>query len=400
MTGDLRVGLPGGNRLLAMRRLLCAFAAVACSSGLNLNGETREADPAAAPLPRDIGVFISEASALFDAAALETIAPDSHARVTTTGFGLDTDMQARMLIDPSGRARIFTIHATQGVVVERERSGRFKTSWPVYDPGKAPNSADPRDAAFAADGTLWITRYYETSLVILDRDGKQVGTVELAPFADADGRPDMSAIAIVDDTAYVALRRLEGGRETKKNDAKVVAIDTRTRVAREFVTLPAKAPVDKFTRRGNELWIGCIGGPKARDLDRNAALVRIDVRTATARVALGADAAKGFVTAWEIVDDTTGYAIVASFEGDNATSVVRFDPTRGVVVDLWAQTSGYFLWDLRALPSAGLLLVADRSKEAPGLRILSTRDGAPIGHLPTRLEPVEFFFLRSPDALL
>ncbi len=381
-----------------MNRLLLLLSLSACSSGFN--GETIDGDETARLLPREVGVFVSEASANIDAAALETILPGTHKRVRTEGFGLDVDMQARRLVDPDGRERIFTLHASQGLVVERDREHRRLAEWAVYDEGKLPGSANPRDVAFASDGSLWITRYAETSLLVLARDGKR-STVDLAAFADDDGRPDMSAIAVVGDTAYVALRRLEKGFGTTKNDSLVVAIDTRTRTPRLFVTLPAKTPADKFKIRNNQLWISCIGGPVSTPPDENAALVRIDLAAATAKKAFDAKAAGGFVTAFELADETLGYAIVGSFESsDNPTSVVRFDPSRGVRLDAepWARTSGYSLWDLGLLPQSGLLLVADRSKDAPGLRILSTRDGARLGHLATRLEPVEFFFLRSPDA--
>lgn len=388
----------GAPEAVMNRRWLFVVLLSACSSGFN--GETLDGDESARLLPREVGVFISESSATFDGAALETILPGTHKRVRTEGFGLDVDMQTRRLVDPDGRERIFTLHATQGLVVERDREHRRLQEWSVFEDGKLPASANPRDLAFAPDGSLWITRYAETSLLILGKNGARA-TVDLQAFADDDGRPDMSAIAIVGDTAYVALRRLESGFGTTKNDPVLVAIDTRTRTARPFVTLPAKNPGEKFRVRGGALWISCIGGPLMTPPDQNAALVRVDLATATAKKAFDAKAAGGFVTAFELADDATGYAIVASFESrDNPTSVLRFDPSRGVRLDAepWARTSGYSLWDLGLLPTSGLLLVADRSRDAPGLRILSTRDGARLGHLTTRLEPVEFFFLRSPDA--
>jgi hypothetical protein len=379
-----------------MKKALFVGLLVACSGGLN--GETREADPDAALLPRDIGVFITQTSHNYDASVVETILPGTHQRVRVEGFGLDIDMQARRLVDPSGRERIFTLHATQGLVVERDRNGGTVKAWPIYDAGGEPGRANPRDAAFASDGTLWVTRHGVSSLARLNLKDGTFTKIDLKAFADDDGVPDMSAITIDGETAYVALRRLEGGVGTTKNDSTIVAIDTNTLVPRAFVTLPAKNPIDRFRRRGSVLWISCIGGPIGEVPDRNAALVRIEPATSTAKVVMDEKAAGGFVTAFELVDDVTGYAIVAEFGGDNPTSVVRFDPSRGAVVNVWAKTSTYALWDVRALPSAGLLLVADRSPASPGIRILSTQDGARLGHIPTRLPPVEFFFLRSPDS--
>jgi hypothetical protein len=382
----------------SLKSVLFACGLIACSGGLN--GEIREADPSAALLPLDVGVFINESSLAYDAAALEVILPGKHERIRTEGFGLDIDMQARHLVDPSGAERIFTLHATQGVIVERDRSGAMKEGrWSVFDKGRAPNSANPRDAAFAPDGKLWITRYAQPTLLILDTGDGTTSTIDLGAFADADGKPEMSAIAIVGDTAYVALRRLEDGFGTTKNDSQVIAIDTKTRIPRAFVTLPAKNPIDRFRQRNGALWISCIGGPLSKPADENAALIRIDLATATATKAFDAKAAGGFIPAFDIVDDELGYAIVAAFTEENPTSVVRFNPSRGALLDAtpWVRTSGYALWDIGVLPNAELVLVADRSKEAPGLQILSIRDrGAKVGLIPTRLEPTEFFFLRSP----
>lgn len=382
-----------------MKSLLVVSGLVACSGGLN--GEIREADPTAALLPLDIGVFITESSLAFDAAALEVILPGTHERIRTEGFGLDIDTQTRHLVDPTGRERIFTLQATQGVIVERDRRGASEKEkiWPAFDKGRPPGSANPRDAAFASDGTLWITRYGLPTLLVLDTKTGAASTIDLSAFADSDGIPDMSAIAIVGDTAYVALRRLETGFATTKNDSTIIALDTKTRVPRLFVTLPAKNPIDKFRQRPGELWISCIGGPLTKPPDENAALVRINLATATATKVLDAKAAGGFIPSFDIVDEATGYAIVAAFTPDNPTSVVRFDPSRGVLLDPlpWARTSGYTFWDIGVLPNAGLVLVADRSKDAPGLRILDSRvGGARVGLIPTRLEPVSFFFLRSP----
>lgn len=378
-----------------MKKALFVGLLVACSSGLN--GETRDGDPDAALLPRNVGVFVSEASLTYDAAALEAVQAGTHARYRIEGFGLDTDMQTRRLFDPSGRERIFTLHAKQGLVVERNRYGEAQKTWTISDPGAESGRANPRDAAFAGDGSLWVTRHALSTLVRLDLTTGALTKIDLKSFADDDGVPDMSAIAIDGDTAYVALRRLDKGFDTK-NESTVVAIDTKTLVPRPFLTLPAKNPIEKFRRRDGELWISCTGGPLSSVPDQNAALVKIDLAKATAKVVLDATAAGGFIPSFDIVDDATGYAVIASFSADNPTSVVRFDPSRGAIVQTWAKTSGYSLWDVAALPAAELLLVADRSKDAPGIRILSTRDGARLGHIPTRLPPVELFFLRSPDA--
>lgn len=397
-----RSSQPTGVRsLMRSPRLPLLFAAALVSCGQSLDGAGATADPDAAILGKNAGVMVVESFG--SDAAIESILPGTHRRVRTEGILLDTDMQLRKLVDPSGRERIFTLHATQGVVVERERDGRTVVRHEIYDKARGPASANPLDAAFDASGNLWVTRHGDKSLVIIDAKGGQ-SFVDLAAFADDDGYPDMSAIAIVDGVAYVALRRLEGGFGTRKHASQIVAIDVATRTPSKLLDLPVKDPGARFVQRGGALWLSCIGGPRGDLLspepDRNAGLVRIDLAARKATVVLSAEAAGGFVTTFVLASDDIGYAIVGEFVGDNPTSVVRFDPTAGKVTATWAKTSGYFFWDLSVLTTIdgrGLLLVADRTEAAPGLRVLSSDDGARLGLIPTRLLPSQQLVLRSLD---
>jgi len=393
---------------MRLSNLLVFLTLVTASCNEGLDGASPESDPNAVVLGKDAGVMIVESSSSLDGAAIESILPGTHRRVRTEGLLLGTDLQVRRLVDAKGGEHIFTVHSDQGLVIERDREGRALEGrrYVVYDKARGPSSANPLDVALAADGSVWITRHGERSLLVFAPDGTVRATVDLASFADDDGIPDMSAIAIVGDVAYVALRRLEKGFGTRKNVSQIVAIDVNTRTPSLLLDLPVKDPGARFLRRGNELWISCIGGPLTKDAvgnpdpDRSAGLVRIDLGARKATVALSAEAAKGFVTAFDLVDDHTGYAIVGDFAPDNPTSLVRFDPTTGKLLDAspWARTSGYKLWDVTALTTAageGLLLVADRTEENPGLRVLSTRDGARVGFIPTRLLPIQQIVLRS-----
>lgn len=371
-----------------MKRLaLLSLLFLGCS-GLSLNEAPPDSDPDAnALLPRDVGVFVTESASGLDAAAIESIVPGTHRRAAVTGLGLDTDMQLRRVRDGSGREHIFTLQATQGVVVERDREGRSLQRLDVLERGKSPNGANPIDLAIDGKDRLWITRHGEKSLMVFALDGTTVTTVDLSAFADDDGIPDMSAIAIVDKTAYVALRRLEDGFGTTKNTSTVVAIDTETFAVRPYVELPAKDPGPKFKVHRGALWLSCIGGPLLPEPDQNAALVRIDLATAMAEKVLDVARAGGFVTAFELVDEV-GYAVVAEFGSDNPTKVVRFDPKNGTVEEPWLRTTAYRFWDVVAVRGS-LLLVADRTPDAPGLRVISTADGASVGKIPTMLPPIE-----------
>lgn len=367
--------------------LVAAALAASCSG----TGAGRDFDADA--LPNDVGVFVTESSKSLDSAAIEVVEPGTHRRVTVSGFGLGSDLQLRRLVDPDGRERIFTIDSGKGVVVERDRDAQVVRTFDAFDPELGAARANPLDVAIARDGSLWITRSFLKSVLVLEPDGTRRATIDLSSFADADGNPDMSAIAIVDSTAYVALRRLTSGFDPVERST-VVAIDVTTHAAAPFVELPAKDPGAEFRARGGALWISCIGGPLSSPPNQEAGLVRIDLATRTATNVLDVAAAGGFVTAFDFADDQTGFAIVASYADDNPTALRRFDPTTGVLEEPFAATAGYTLWDVAVVRGTDLLLVADRNEESPGLRVLSQTTGIREGFVPTQLPPIEVLVLR------
>ncbi|MBI1800466.1 MAG: hypothetical protein HYR71_02410, partial [Chloroflexi bacterium] len=79
----------------------------------------------------------------------------------------------------------------------------------------------------------------------------------------------------------------------------------------------------------------------------------------------------------------------------NPTTLVRFDPSKGVRDSAFrpVATTGYTLWSVAKASS--VLLIADRTPEKPGIRVLSADDGAALGFVPTKLPPVELLVLRQ-----
>ncbi|MGZ3451323.1 MAG: hypothetical protein ACXVEF_17075 [Polyangiales bacterium] len=376
-----------------MRRLLLAALILTSCSGTRFDGQDQLADPDAEILPLDVGVVIAESSAALDSAAIETILPGTHRRVTTTGFALDPDMLLRRLVDAQGREHLYTIHRTQGVIVERDRSGNQVARFDVTEPGIPAAKSDPADVALGPDGALWVTRFGLPTLLVLEPDGARRRTVDLASFDD-DGLPQMTAIAIDGGRVLVALEKLDTRLQTKTKGT-IVAIDLTTYAATAFVDLPAKTPREKFVRGPDgALYVACIGGPLSSPVDRDAALVRVDPSTKTATKVLDGTAAGGFVSAFDLADGVTGYAIVADYDGDNPTRLVTFDVQTGTVGATWATSAHYKFWDVAAVGDQ--VLLADRTDEAPGLRVLSRRDGSRLGHVSTRLPPIEFVVVRSP----
>ena len=72
------------------------------------------------------------------------------------------------------------------------------------------NGSNPQDIAFAADDKAYVSRLNSTGLLIVDPTlGTTVGEIDLSSFADGDGLPEMTQMAIVGSRLYVALQRLD-----------------------------------------------------------------------------------------------------------------------------------------------------------------------------------------------
>lgn len=378
-------------------------------------------DPDTAAMPRSVGMVVVQSD--FTSGGSLTVDPDTHATYEPATIAWDPDPEIRRLIDPSGDEHLFVIGRRFGRLMEIQRDGRFipragsdePRYWSVVDDGADPASANPYDAAYAPDGTLWVTRYNQPSLVILDANGNRTGTVDLKAFADADGIPEMTAIAILDGVAYVALARLSAAAgETYPGPTAggsiIVAIDTATRaITQPFAgPLPVPTPVERFRHAvfgpTTQLFLACRGAPLSKTKVPGG-LVQLDFAAKTQRVVLdgsaltpvGAETFRGFVSGYDVLDDERGFAVLASMDDPaNPTSVVEFNPTTAKIVSkVWYGRSEYMLFDLAIADDR--LLVADRARDNQAIVVLDASDGATLGRVPTRLPPVELVILRSRD---
>lgn len=348
----------------------------------------------ASALPNELGLLVAESSTLQDSAVIEAWAPVSHAYLRHDGFGLDPDTVLRARTDPrTGRVRRFSLQRRQGALVERDALGVQLARWDVFDPGQPPGRANPHDLAIGADGTLFVTRYGEASLLAIGPDGAR-STVDLSAFADVDGKPEMDALALVGGRLYAVLARVQG-KAAPVDAPFLVAIDPSTRLVEKVLELPCRNPSGELRpgSRADELWVSCLGGPLSRPMSRASGLVRVDLATRTATRILEGESLAGFVTAFAILADDSGVAIVGAWAEGNATSVVAFDPRgKGTLGKIWASRSTYAFWDLEAVGTT--VLVADRDEEAPGILVFGA-GGVGLGKVRTRLLPADVLPVRS-----
>ena len=93
--------------------------------------------------------------------------------------------------------------------------------------------ANPHDIA-TCGGVLWVSRYEETELYVLDRDsGERLDTLDLVDLADEDGIPEMSDLVVDGDQLFVGLQRLrrdDGWVAAPEGHIAVIDCPTRTLV--------------------------------------------------------------------------------------------------------------------------------------------------------------------------
>ncbi|GAC1355859.1 MAG: hypothetical protein NVSMB47_09300 [Polyangiales bacterium] len=384
--------------LRTLGTLALALVAPSCS------GAGEPAAPDAALLPRGVGLLIAE-STYSGQGFLQVIDPATHGLVDQTGAAYDDDPRLRRLIDPrDGRERLFVVGASDGKLTQIDRRGHVIAEAVVRDPGDAPSAADPLDVAIAPDGALWVTRYFKPTLLVLEPDLAPRRTVDLSVFAPSNGpttrAPGMSAIAIVDGRAYVALRRLDRDAGPT-NDSQIVTLDTTAADPAPAVwldRLPFRDPDDHFEQRAGaprKLWISCIGGPLSSP-PVSGGIVELDLDTATARVTLDGTKSNVFYAGFDVsTDGLDGYVIDALDDAkrDNPTALRPFRPDTGAVEAAWFSTSH---WELVQVAVVGdLLLVADRSSVSPGIQVFDRHDGARLGEIATRLPPVQCVVIRD-----
>ncbi len=227
------------------------------------------------------------------------------------------------------------------------------------------NGSNPADVAFA-NGRAYITRYEMSSLLVMNPEtGATITTINLAPFADADGIPEMDRMVRSGAFLLVSCQRLNRNHNFAPTDTSlIVVVDTRADTVfdvnpvlpgKQGIVLTGKNPVTPFiTEPGSdEVLIGCVGRFGVLD----GGIERIDPHQlkslgfAISEATLGGDV-NG--VAWN--SPTHSYAIIsdASFN----TALVSWNPTTGTKLADVYSPGGFSLADL-ALDDHAQLWVAN-----------------------------------------
>ncbi|GAB4292009.1 MAG: hypothetical protein Kow0090_05760 [Myxococcota bacterium] len=237
--------------------------------------------------------------------------------------------------------------------------------------------SNPQDICFAADGKAFIPLYNETYLLSINPlDGEEFQRIDLSPFADDDGLPEMSSCAFFGDKIIVALQRLDRNTALWQPSGKslLAVIESESGSVERTIELSATNPypslkVGKLAGDGETLWIGLAGMIPGGD---DGGLERLEESaTAPSGLLITEEQLGGDIQGFEILNSDEGIAAVS--DGEFNMRVVRFKISTSEVETLFS-TEGYYIGGI-ALSGDGGLYVSDRRLNAPGVRAFSAKSG-------------------------
>jgi len=254
--------------------------------------------------------------------------------------------------------------------------------------------SNPQDIAFASATKAYVTRYGTPSLLIVNPSPQADcadfvrGTIDLSAFADADGNPEMSQLAVVGERLYVSLQRLQNFMPA--GPGVIAVIDIATDQVVTSITLSGENPFAQtkgLTVVNGALVVAEDGVFGVND----GGLERVDLASGTAQGFFITEAdLGGDITDFVLVSDRLGYAIVSKPDFSNVLEA--FDPVTGTVIQPVLTSSS--LSDVE-LNDRGELYVGDRSLTQPGIRIVRASDGVQLTDAPLDLglPPFDISFL-------
>jgi len=261
------------------------------------------------------------------------------------------------------------------------------------------NGSNPNDIVVVSPTKAYVARYDSADLWIVNPStGAFIGAISLAPFADADGIPEMNRMAMVGGRVFITVQRIDRDAFfTPTDSSAVVVIDAATDAlvdcdpaapGLQGILLPFQNPTTELiVEASGRLIVGCTGFYGAND----GGVVRIDPLALTVdgiettEAALGGDIA-------DVVPATATRGFVVLSDASYNTVCKPYDRATGAAGTAVYATSGFNLADAEA-NDRGELWLCDRTPANPGVRVFDVATLAPLaGPLSTGLPPLDIEF--------
>ena len=293
----------------------------------------------------------------------------------------------------SSAGRVFWLNRASGQVLELDPTCATQIrTWSANDDVDG-GSTDPQDVAVAPDGSLWVARFYVSTLLVKSSDGStELGSIDLSHVAGVNRNPFMSSIRIVDSgqgaKAYVTLEMLDPATEQSTSPSYLVRLDVATALqtgeVEATLELKGRNPFGLIVQgEGGTLYLADLGKIDA-DNETTAGIERVDLATFTSELIVR-EADIGAKVAQVSITSGCGSAIVFAANETNNTSVITFDPTSGAIVTplsekLLYTPGGYKLSGMAWLPGGLNVIGAGTAVSGKGypVHVLSRKGGCSL----------------------
>lgn len=266
------------------------------------------------------------------------------------------------------------------------------------------NGSNPHDMAFVSEEKAYISRYERTQLLIVNPvTGDSLGAVELSVFADADGLPEISQLALYDNHLFVACQRLDRDNGWVPTDVSVIAVvdvttdqvvdvDANT-AGVQGIVMVNKNPAGAV-QQGNKWFLSVVN--TFGDLTDGGIEVIDLANLRSEGVVLGEMAFGGNLSSLAMVSDDEGYVVV--LDANFVNSVKRFDLGMQSVSSGLSGLSGGFVPGLGVF--GGRLYVLDGGSfsdpASAGVKVYDVKtDELVAGPISTGLPPSGIAFVGS-----
>lgn len=246
---------------------------------------------------------------------------------------------------------------------------------------------NPQDIAFASSSKAYISLLGSSDVLIVDPStGAQTGTINLSAYADADGLPEASQLAIKDGRLFIAAQNLYYWAPA--GTSRVIVADADSGAVTADIALPYQNQTGPFVELpSGRLAIACVGNYGVND----GGLAIIDPATLAASTGgITEEALGGDLISVAMDTETTGFAVVS--DSSFNTALKKFNTATGAVSEVYS-TQGYNLFGMAI--NGDELWVADRTDTSPGARIFNVSTGAQVTSAPISvgLPPVSILFM-------
>lgn len=250
------------------------------------------------------------------------------------------------------------------------------------------NGSNPQEMVFVSDRKAYVSRLNKPALWIVDPGAAseaafKLGEVDLSAYADGDGLPEASPMAVVDGKLYVGCQRLDQNGGWTPLDARLVVIDTATDQIIKAIVLERGNPHAMAAHAG-KLYVTCEGDA----LDpTDGGIEVVDIATDSYEGVLVSESdLGGNVGGLAIRSDAKAYVVAGGYDESWVAryAVYPFDPLSGQV---GSPLAGATAAAEVALGGNGVLYVADRSADQPGIYTYDASDNLISGPISTGLPP-------------